>query len=154
MQPKRSAHTMAALMILAAFAVGMMGCLVSGAGSYRRLSARSAQSYDRRTASAYLTTQVRRAEQVSVEPFGEGMALCLYQKIEQVEYVTRIYCHDGWLMELFAREGSSFFPEDGEPVLALEDLEVQLQGGMLTLLFEDHQGMQTLKLKVEVCHEE
>ncbi len=141
-------------MILVAFALGLVGCLVAGAGSYRRLSARSDQSYDRRTAAAYLTTQVRRAEAVSVAPFGEGMALCLHQQTDQGEYITRVYCHEGWLMELFAREGGSFAPEDGQPVLALEALQVQLQGGLLTLRLEDSQGQQTLKLKVEVCHEE
>ncbi len=154
MQPKRSAHTLAALGLLVAFAVGLIACLVAGAGSYRRLGDQSAAAYDRRTACAYLSTQVRRAESVSVEPFGEGMALCLHQSLDGRAYVTRIYCYDGWLMELFAASEGRFAPEDGQPVLALDGLGMELKDGSLALHVQDASGAQTLRFQIEVCHEE
>ncbi len=140
MKRGHSGHTLAALAILAAFAVGMMACLVAGAGSYRRLNARSQASFDRRTASAYFSSQVRRGEEIGLEAFGDGQALCLYQQ----GYVTRIYCHDGWLMELFTAASDRFSPEDGERVLPMKELWLDSAPALLTIRFTDDQGTQTL----------
>lgn len=142
---KNTAHILAALALLAAFAVGMLSCLVAGAGSYGRLTRNGDRAYTRRTAAAYLHTQLSRAGEVRVEPFGEGAALCLHETLDGTEYTTRIYCHNGWLMELFARREAVFDPEDGRQVLALESLDITVEGEMLTLRFADGHGEQRLQ---------
>lgn len=141
---KNTAHILAALALLAVFAVGMLTCLAAGAKSYRRISQTGDRAYTRRTAAAYLHTQLSRAEKVSVEPFGEGTALCLTETVEGQAYTTRVYCRGGWLMELFAREGDAFAPEDGTQVMALERLEARWDGEMLILRFADGAGEQQL----------
>ncbi len=141
---KNTAHILAALALLAVFAVAVFTCLVAGAKSYRRLSRNADLAYTRRTAAAYLHTQLSRAEEVRVEPFGDGVALCLSEQVEGERYTTRIYCYGGWLMELFAREGSSFDPADGNKVLSLEGLDAAWDGEMLILRFRDDAGEQRL----------
>ncbi len=148
MQRRHSAQTLAALAILVAFAVGLFACLVAGAGSYRRLNQNAQSAYDRRTAASYLAVRVRQGERVSVAVFGGQQALCLEQTIEGRAYATRIYCHDGWLMELFAPADGSFAPEDGQRVLPMQSLGAQLQEGLLTICFTDAAGAQTLCLEV------
>lgn len=151
---KNTVHILAALALLAAFAVGMLGCLLAGAKSYGRLTQNSDRAYTRRTAAAYLHTQLSRAEAVSAEPFGEGMALCLHETVDGHAYTTRIYCRSGWLMELFAREGSEFSPEDGRQVLELEWLQVSDDGEMLTVRFSDGDTQQCLLWMKEKGYEE
>lgn len=142
---KNKAHILAALALLAVFAVAVFACLVAGVKSYRRISQTSDRAYTRRTAAAYLHTQLARAEEVRVEPFGDGVALCLTETVEGERYTTRIYCHGGWLMELFAREGSTFSPTDGRPVMALENLEAAWDGDMLVLRFRGGAGEQRVQ---------
>ena len=145
MPRKNKAHILASLALLAVFAVALFGCLLAGAKSYRRISRNADLAYTRRTAAAYLHTQLSRAGEVRVEPFGEGTSLCLTETVAGERYTTRIYCQGGWLMELFAREGSSFAPEDGNRVLALESLEASWDGDMLILRLRDDTGEQSLR---------
>lgn len=145
MSRKNPSHILAAMALLAVFAVGMLLCLVTGAKSYGRISRTGDRAYTRRTAAAYLHTQISRAESVRIEPFGEGTALCLREELEGHRYITRIYCHEGWLMELFALEGEEFAPEDGRRVMALEALNAQWEGQMLVVHFTDTAGQQRLQ---------
>ncbi len=140
MQRRYSTQTLAALVILAAFAVGLLASLAAGAGSYQRLSRRSQSAYDQRTAWAYLSARVRQGERVSLEPFGQGQALCLHQNFGSRAYITRIYCHDGWLMELFTADSGEFSPGDGERVMPLDKLDGKIEEGLLTLTFSDSGG--------------
>ena len=47
-------------------------------------------------------------------------------------YTTKVYCYEGWLWELFAAEGGTFSPEDGERLLEAEDLVVSLDNNILS----------------------
>ncbi|MBQ6875929.1 MAG: DUF4860 domain-containing protein, partial [Lachnospiraceae bacterium] len=46
-------------------------------------------------------------------------------------YLTRIYCHNGYLYELFTLEGLQFEPEDGEAILPLNSLSFSRSGDLL-----------------------
>lgn len=131
----------AALLVLAVFAVGVLGTLLGGAGIYRRLVSRDRAGFDRRTALQYITTRVRQAPgQVSVAAFGDGDALLLRQITDDGIYLTRVYCFDGWLMELFSAETGDFSPQDGEKLLPAEALNLALTGGLLRVGLTDSSG--------------
>lgn len=148
-EKKRSLTGVAALLVFAVFAVGVLMTLLGGAGIYERLTGRSAQSYDSRTCTQYLAARVRQAPgEIAVESFGGGDALVLEEKIGDLVYVTRVYCHDGWLMELFSLKNGSFAPEDGTKLLPAEFLKLQLQEGLLTA--DISCGGVALKLKLAV----
>ena len=141
---ERSVSTLAALLMFALFAVGILSVLLSGAGVYQRLTQRDQISYDSRTCTQYIATKLRQVPApgaVAVADFGDGDALVIRETINQEEYLTRIYCHDGWLMELFTGTGGGFSPEDGEKILPLDGMSVEREGSLLTISLSGEDGV-------------
>lgn len=142
--------TIAALAMLAVFAVSILWALLSGAGVYSRLTQSSRISYDSRTCLQYIATKVRQAptpEAVRVSSFGGTDALCITQSIDGAAYITRIYCHDGYLRELFTIDEEGFSPEDGEKLLPAQKLQIDWQGALMVITLEDaEQTQHQLKL--------
>lgn len=131
-----SLSSLAALLTFALFAIGILTVLLSGAKAYHRLTQRNRIDYDRRTCVQYIATKLRQApspDAVSLTSFGDGDALAISQQIEGTEFSTRIYCHNGWLMELFALTDGGFAPEDGEKILPLESLSFSRSGSLLSV---------------------
>ena len=140
---KSSISALAARTVFALFAACVLCVLLSGAGVYRRLVDGGQEQYARRTLTQYVATRVQQSEYagcIGVEAFGEGDALVISQVIDTEPYLTRIYCHEGWLMELFAHAEGGFEPGDGERLLRAEGLECELEAGMLTVTVTDTAG--------------
>ncbi|MBQ2785966.1 MAG: DUF4860 domain-containing protein [Oscillospiraceae bacterium] len=149
---ERSVSTVAALLLLAVFAVGILGVLLGGAQSYRYLTQRDAAAYDSRTCTQYLVTKLRQAPQcngVQVVPFGDGSALLIPETVDGEDYVTRIYCHAGWLMELYSVADGEFSPEDGEKILPASDLTITRQQDLLLIGITDAND-QVLQMKISL----
>ena len=126
--------TMAALVLLSVFGISIFAVLLTGAGTYRRITQRDRAAYDRRTCAQYVATKVWQAPSpagVALEEFGGSDALVIRHELEGAAYLNRIYCHDGWLMELFAAANGEFAPEDGEKVLPADGLMLTRTGEML-----------------------
>lgn len=138
-----------ALLLFGVFAVCILAVLLTGADAYRRLTQRDRAAYERRTCVQYVATRVRQSDRldgVRLEEFNGTD--CLVLDAEE-EYVTRIYCHDGWIMELYCAAGLEMDTEDGEPVMAAEGLGFTLDDGLLTITATDSQGTeQTLLLSL------
>lgn len=138
-QMKRSGpwSALAVLMLFGVFAGCVLGVLLTGADAYQRLTDRGQETFDERTAAQYLTTRVRQADAaggVFVDPFSQSsdeVTLFLEENIDGERYLTRVYCWEGYLCELFGGAEEDFAPEDGEKVLALQDLSLSLADGML-----------------------
>lgn len=140
---ERSVTKVAALLLFGLFAVGILSVLLGGAGVYGRLTQRNTQSYHSRTCTQYIATKLHQAsspEAVAVAAFGQADALVLSQTIDGEEYLTRVYCHDGWLRELFTPAGGDFVPEDGEKILPLSDLSLSCNGTRVEASFTDTDG--------------
>ena len=132
-----SLNGLLALLLFGIFAACVLSVLLMGADAYQRLTERDRESYESRTVAQYIATRVRQADRsggISAGAFGGSDALELWETIDGEAYVTRVYCHDGWLRELFTDASGHFAPEDGEPVLEAESLSVSLSGaGLLTV---------------------
>jgi len=140
---ERNLSTIAALLLFAVFATGVFAVLLTGAKVYRTLVQRDETVYDSRTCSQYLASKLRQIptpDAISVSEFGESEALIITQVMEEDTYVTRIYCHNGWLMELFSVAQGEFSPEDGEKVLPASGLKVTQQGDLLMISVTDGNG--------------
>lgn len=139
MTQHRSHHaisSLAALLMLLVFSVALLAVLLGGANVYERLTARDSQSYERRTAVQYLTTKVHQAQSgsaVTVANFGDGDSLVIAETIDGLPFHTQIYCHEGWLMELFTVAGANLTPHDGSKILPAEDFTVRQEGSLLHL---------------------
>lgn len=139
-EEKKDREALLALVLLGVFAVCVLTVLLTGARGYSRLVRRDEAAYQRRTAVQYIATKARQADgagEISLTPFGDGDALTL----DTGEwYVTRIYYHDGYLMELYTDPALGLEPKDGERVLALSGLSFRLEDGMLEVACEDETG--------------
>ena len=145
----RSLSAVAALLLFAVFAVGVFSVLLGGAEGYRRLTRRDEAAYDSRTCIQYLAAKLRQAPEpaaVGIADFGDGKALQITQTVEGECYVTRIYCYDGWLMELFSIADGDFSPEDGEKVLPASAFSVTQRQDLLVIHITDGNG-QKLQLQ-------
>lgn len=140
---KRSISGIAAALVLCLFAIMILSVLLSGAGAYQRLTARGRESYDSRSCAQYVATKLRQApsaESVGLRSFGGSDCLCITEEIDGEEYVTRVYCHDGWIMELFTLAEGEFAPEDGEKILEAASLELSLENNILRAEIIDGSG--------------
>lgn len=81
--------------------------------------------------------------------FGEGDALLLSEEIDDQPYLTRIYCYDGWLRELFAAAEDPFAPEDGEKILPAQALTLHMESNLLHAELTDNSG-QTISLTLSL----
>ncbi len=135
----------AALIVFTLFALCILGVLLTGAESYRRLTDRNSHSGNYRTAVQYISTRVRQADQsgsIRTEDFQGQSALSLGEEIQGTGYVTRVYCHEGYLQELFSPEEGQFHPADGEKLLPMEDLDASIENDMLTVTLTFPDGEQ------------
>ena len=134
---QQTKHHMEGLLVLLLFGVlaaCILSVLLTGAGAYRRLTERDDAAYDRRTATQYVATRVRQADEVggvSVETVGDADALVFAEEIDGYLYETRIYYYDGYIRELFAEAGYDFLPEDGEKVMEAVGMTITEENGCL-----------------------
>lgn len=130
---KTKLSDLAALLVLGVFALCVLLVLLTGADVYGKLVDRGQGDYTRRTATQYIATRIHQADQgaVTLENFAGQEALVLWETIGGSSYLTRVYCYEGWLWELFTAEGGNFSPEDGQRLLEAETLSFSLENGLL-----------------------
>lgn len=123
-----------ALILFGVFAACLLFLLLTGADVYQKMRDRDMATYDSRTVVQYITTRVRQADRadcLTVEVFDGLDALILLEEVDGELYETKLYCYDGWLMELYAAADSDLSPMDGERILELSELEFALADGFL-----------------------
>jgi len=148
---KRKTGALAVLLLFAAFAVCVLSVLLTGANAYRRLVQRDQHSYAHRTAAQYLTARIHQNDRqggVQVRPFGDGDALVFPEQIDGADYETLVYCHEGWLRELFAAAGAQLPPDAGEKVLQARSLTVAQEAGRFCLRLTDSSGEEQ---RLDIC---
>lgn len=121
-------------MVFFLLAVCLMTVLLTGVRIYRNMVQQGQALFLSRTAAQYLTTRVHQADctnQLSIEDFDGTQALVFRETIDDAAYKTLVYCHEGYLKELFCPEAGHFRPSDGEKIFALESLRVQLAPSLL-----------------------
>lgn len=122
-----------ALLLFGVFAVCVLAVLLTGADAYRRLTLRDQAAYERRACTQYIATKVRQADladRLSVADMDGVQALVLGG---DEEYVTYIYCYDGWLRELYLWCEEPPAPQDGRELIQAEGLDLSLEDGLLTV---------------------
>ncbi len=135
-QNKKSNLTaLAPLLLFVIFTTCILAVLLTGADVYKKISRRDQNSFQRRTAVQYLTTRLRQSDMAGAV-FVENDTLFLREELNGRTYYTRIYCQDGYLYELFSKEGLEISKKFGEPILALNALHFTLQGNILTIEIE------------------
>ena len=135
---------LAAVLTLCVFAVCVLGVLLMGAKSYRAVAGSGDAQYARRTAGQYLSTRIRQGGEITLEDFGEGCALVFRETAGETVYVTRVYCHGGYLRQLYARAEGEFSPEAGEKILEAESLALETEGELLRVILSFADGAEQM----------
>ena len=153
---KTTVTSLVPLLLFVIFTACILSVLLTGADVYQKFSKRDQVSFQHRTTVQYLTTRIRQSdtsEMVCVGSFADGPVLLdqsdtvysgdtlfLREELGGRIFYTRIYCHDGYLRELFAEAGLNFSPSSGEKILEINDLLFTLQDDLLyiDIKYADH----------------
>jgi len=117
-----------AVVLFAVFSLCVLMVLFSGVDIYKGIIKRDTHTHYKRTAVQYITTKVRQADKdaaITTSDFNGKDALIIKEIIDEKNYITRIYCHDGWLMELVSEEDVVLSLSDGEKITEAEHFEVK-----------------------------
>lgn len=134
--------TVAPLLILLIFGTCIMLVLLFGAKMYNNTLHKNNIAFDRRTIDQYLLTRIRQSDAEQSFFVGtfknptannQGDTLFLAEQIDGELYYTRIYCHDGYLYELFTAAEDIFEPTDGEKIMPMKQIRFTLDGQLLSL---------------------
>lgn len=127
----RQQHTLsrlAALALLTVFALSTLLVLLTGASAYRRLLERGRESFAQRSLTQYIATRIRQGDAAPVLEDFYGLQALRWEDGEGG--VTRLYCYDGSLWELYASGEIDLKPDAGERVLPLAKMTVTLEDGL------------------------
>jgi len=131
MKIKKHAHTIDNIFTITIFLIfiaTLFVILTSGAKVYNNLSQKTDKRYNEVTALSYISNKVRsynEAGKIYITSFGGADALALEQTIDAEDYVTLLYCYNGYLMELYYKKGTDFAPGDGAEILAVSDIKFE-----------------------------
>ena len=129
----RNITQLLALAVFGLFALCVAAVLLLGGKTYQNLTQRAEISSSWRTAVRYLTTRFQQAPEVALEDFCGLQALTVREEIGGKVYLTRVYCYESTVRELFSGANAQVSPGDGEIVLEAESLTFSWEGQLLTV---------------------
>ena len=121
----RSIDTIFVLIVFSIFAFSVLMVLMLGASVYRNINDISRENEQGHTALSYIWTKTKNfdnAGSISVGDFAGAPALFIDEKIGETFFRTRVYYHNGWLMELYSEATLEFSPRDGDRIVQVDEL--------------------------------
>ena len=143
--------SLAPFFLFTCFSVCVLSVLMIGANLYRTQADRDLTDYQKRTVSQYITTRIHQSDSYdacfvgdfeTATPQSTGNAFFYTETIDGEQYYTCMYCHDGYLYELFA---AADVPPDfsaGEPILQIESLYFIDDGRSIHAMITHMDGIQ------------
>ena len=116
------------------FASCMFFVLISGAKSYKNVTAVMEEQFSVNTCISYITAKVRHYDSegaVTVGKIGDTDALLLREKIDGEDYLTYLYCYEDSLTELFCSADMEVHPFDGQQIMELDSLEFSTEDDLI-----------------------
>lgn len=143
---KHVIDTVFVICLMLLFLLSALTIIAIGARIYKKNVAQTNDNYAQRVSIAYVTEKVRQSDvsgSIFVrELFGQNV-LVFQQEVNGDLYNTYIYSHEGYLMELFARDDlESFYPQTGQKILKINSFMIEKASDALlraTITEEDGQ---------------
>lgn len=126
---------MLVMLLLALFGITIMTLIQSGSTAYQKIVENRNAESDARIAINYLDVRVRQNDErgavtVRPNPLGEGNALVIRERFDQVDYYTWVYFLDGTLYECpFLYDTEEVSLEYSEPIANLLDFRFEMRDG-------------------------
>lgn len=140
---KLNVDTLLVLVLFGVFALCALAAVLQGARIYRGLTQRGQESYNERTAAQYISARLHHADcEASVAVANTGSVSCLEftETIDGEEYITRVYCYEGYIRELFSASSLEFRPWDGECIIPAREVSFSLENGLVKTEIVDENG--------------
>ena len=122
--------------LFAVLALFLLGTLLVGTNAYRAVNDVRSSTDETRLGLALIANSIRMndaVDAVGVAEGPEGLALVLTERLEGGDYETRLYAHEGAIVEEYARADAPFAPEKAREVVASERFEFAYADGLLTV---------------------
>jgi len=113
------------------FALSALMLVMIGANVYKNTVNNMSVNFNSRTSYAYITEKIRQNdsyESVSAGDYQGLDAIILKQVINDTDYYTYLYQYDGYIKELFIKEGADIDPSAGQNILEAKDFSVSSAG--------------------------
>lgn len=128
----RAVSALLMLALAALFVVSAFALVIIGTQAYRNIAATNAESTRKRILSSYVAGKLSNEDglwSVSIETDQGLEMLVLKTDFEGYEYITRIYCAGGYLMESFASAEYDFVPGEGQRLCEADDMDIEYVDG-------------------------
>lgn len=123
-------------LLLGIFAVFSTVMVLLGARVYKGTVERLGEHNAERIAPSYVRSMIRADDEDGGITIGEEAGVTvvtLQNEYDEELYLTRVYCYEGSLRELFSSAEREFDPADGEIVCACDEITAQKAPGLLTI---------------------
>lgn len=102
------------LALLGLFALSSLFLITAGSEIYQNTIDNMKTNYEMRTSTSYLTEKVRHAKNIELVELMNVDAIAISEYVNDTEYITYLYYHDGYLRELYTSADN----ELGESILS------------------------------------
>lgn len=119
-----------AMLLFAVLVLALFLALVSGTTAYRSIVDDDRAARDIRMGTSLVANIVRAADSSGFAAVGEGpegRALVLKEHLDSGTFETRLYLHDGWIVEEYAVEGAAYDPDNAVRMTPSETFSFEIQ---------------------------
>ena len=124
------------IVLMAVFFVVLMAGLAAGVSIYRSVAQVQTSANDMRLESGLLANSVHVADAADAVEVGqgpEGPMLVLVEKLASGDYETRIYQHQGNIVQEYAIAGRALAPDRAQVLAPSATFDVSFAGNLLTV---------------------
>lgn len=126
-QKKHTVDILFVLILFGVFAISALMLVIMGSSVYNKTVISMEDNYRDRTSVAYIAEKFRQNDSlnsITVTTINENSSFVFSEEIGDELYQTYLYIHDGYLKELFIKEGISLPLEAGNIILEASSLEI------------------------------
>ena len=143
----KNKHSMDIFFVLCIFlicAMSLLGMLFVGARTQQKINQSTEANFYMRTSLLYISNKAKffqEAGSISVSEFNGGSALFFEEEIDEVKYITKVYMHEGYLMELFTEANSDIEADVGTIITNISFFEAkQIEDGLIDIRIKNPNG--------------
>lgn len=131
---KSKLDTVFVMMVFMLFICCLLLVTLTFAKVYKSSAERISDRFENAAAVSFIMKNLQsfdKENSINVRVIEDKTVLCLYETIDNSEYVTYIYQNEGMLCELFADTDFPFSFENGEVMLPCDDFTVSIENGIV-----------------------
>lgn len=147
MRKNNGGHSLDVFFVLCVFlicAVSLLGMLFVGANVQKKINQDTEDNFYMRTSLLYISNKAKfynETDTVSVQKFEGQPALVFKEKIDGIEYETKVYMYEGHLMELFSESGYEISKDSGTIITEISSFKLkELNSELIEVFMETPNG--------------